>query len=1196
MSNYKRKEVMDYLTRKPVTTQDIELARTRIQSLATRIEQPETDYQTEVQPDMVIPPQDVLPKNPEPVMPFAPGIPNPQDRILELADGGRANFKEAGLVSNESVKAGELLSYLKKYGIDIHPGNLSRASQQYGIKSPSSGKYILPSENEIPIIKDKVYRNIKSGTTVEGRKNFNERSKLVKELVASEKYNPSEIKDIIQKKYGFDMGNTIQKEINEQRKEGKIIPSARAGETSTNAKKLLNDLNLLDKNKKIKDILSNPEFDLKKDYPGIFKEAKNTLSLDDSKTNYRLASLLKSYSEEKLPANKNVINNSNEIYSSYLKDRPFGSLGSVLYRKQQVEPGVASQINEDPNFFSNTRKKISRLLPGENIYSTDELKNLISSYENKTGPYSLFVQGIKKDINLGKGRTIDKVINQTEKELQKLDPKDIDYLDKRETIKDKYNERVKEFTNKYNKDLKKGELPVRGLELSFDSPKNSLARYNELKKINPDLIEGVEDIYNKYNYSFKVDADIKTIPEALGFVKSPEGQNLMKKAASVNAARVYADPTGIGNFLETSLGQSLSKSAPNLLKTTAKLSAVTGTPINALLGVALYADEFKEQGLSDLETIAAGAYKGSTQDLLNFGDLIIRKLPVATYEKFVENKPFLESLLDKPEYFEFADKQIDKYASEKSIKDRIRNRAEYEVRKSVTPNVSDTEVPATISSEEVNNKITEILNSNPNLKKQYKQETTVTPEPKKDPSQNLMLGPIVFPKYTQEELNFARGGRVNFASGSDDPESDLYIPPLDEKEISGTNISKEVKEGIDGLYFRTREEQRPIPVDPMTGKPISSGGMRELKQVFSSLLSDTRPEAGYRKGNIDFYASKGINPFQGDTDFKYGASYTPEGNVGKFMIDKTPQYLGAGYNYQKDGLDFGITGLKDERGDKSIALRFGYNYATGGRASFKDGPKDPSKRRFIKGTGILGAVGIASNFIPDLFQMAKKAKVIPKKAPFINIVKPLGKTDTEFPEWFPTLVSRLRKEGEMKPIFKTEKTPITEEQYKIGMEKGEKNIYVNPRTEEYFRQNPNEFRYFKIKQTDDITGYEYTDKNLPDVKVVEVEGKEASVFFKNYYGADVEINYKSPGVMDEGSFYVKDYQPEAGSALDSAPDFEETLVKNIDEVLGGSSQLEKYATKSKTARYTKGDAIADEMEGRAQSELDRMKDEGLFDD
>ena len=906
MSNYKRKEVMDYLTRKPTTVQDIELARTRIQTPVTPLPMQETSGES-------------------------------------FANEERVGFAKAGLATNEPVKAGELLNYLKKYGVNIHPGNLSRSTQMYGIESPSSGKYILPSENEIKTIKDEWYKNQQRApaTTEIGRKSFEERNKLVKELVASEKYNPSEMKDIIQKKYNVDMGNTIQKEINQQRKEGKIIPSARAGETSTNAKKLLNDLNLLDKNKKIKDILSNPEFDLKKDYPGIFKEAKNTLSLDDSKTNYRLASLLKSYSEEKLPSNKNVINNSNEIYSSYLKDRPFGSLGSVLYRKQQVEPGVASQINEDPNFFSNTRKKISRLLPGENIYSTDELKNLISSYENKTGPYSLFVQGVKKDINLGKGRTIDKVINQTEKELQNLNPKDIDYLDKRETIKDKYNERVKEFTNKYNKDLKKGELPVRGLELSFDTPKNSLARYNELKKINPDLIEGVEDIYSKYNYSFKVPADVKTIPEALGFVKSPEGQKFMQKAADVNAARVYADPTGIGNFLETSVGQSLSKSAPNLLKTTAKLSAITGTPINALLGVALYADEFKEKGLGDLETIAAGAYKGSTQDLLNFGDLIFRKLPVATYEKFVEDKPFLESLLDKPEYFEFADKQIDKYASEKSLQDRIQNMAEYEVRKSVIPNVSDTEVPTTTTSEEyknlVENKVGEILNLNPDLKKQYKQETVVTPQPKKDLSQNLMLGPIVFPKYTQEELNFAKGGRVKFASGSDDPESDLYIPPLNEKEVSGTNVLKEGKEGIDGLYFRTREEQRPIPVDPRTGKPISSGGMRELKQVFSSLLSDTRPEAGYRKGNIDFYASKGINPFQGDTDFKYGASYTPEGNVGKFMIDKTPQYLGAGYTYQKDGLDFGITGLKDERGDKSIALRFGYNYATGGRVGFQVG-------------------------------------------------------------------------------------------------------------------------------------------------------------------------------------------------------------------------------------------------------------------
>jgi len=1101
MSNYKRKEVMDYLTRKPTTVQDIELARTRIQIPVTPLPMQETSGES-------------------------------------FANEERMGFAKAGLASNEPVKAGELLSYLKKYGVDIHPGNLSRSTQMYGIESPSSGKYILPSENEIKTIKDEWYKNQQRApaTTEIGRENFNERSKLVKELIASEKYNPSEIKDIIQKKYNVDMGNTIQKEINEARKRGKIIPSAKVGETSTNTQKLLYDINLLNENKKIKSILSNPELDFEKDYSKIVNEVKDTLKINDSKANYRLAYLLQAYSDGKIPSNKNIINNSNKVTASITENRPFGSLGSVLRRKLQVEPGVASQINEDPKYFSKSRKEISRKLPGG--YATDEIKGLASSFENLTGRYSVFVQGIKGDINLNKGRTIDKLMNTTEKQLQNLDTRDVDYLDKRETIKDKYNERVKEFTNKYNKDLKKGELPVRGLELSFDTPKNSLARYNELKKINPDLIEGVEDIYSKYNYSFKVPADVKIIPEALGFVKSPEGQKLMQKAADVNAARVYADPTGIGNFLETTPGQALSKSAPNLLKATVRLSTITGTPINALLGVALYADEFKEKGLSDLETIAAGAYKGSTQDLLNFGDLIIRKLPVATYEKFVENKPFLESWLDKPELFEFADKQIDKYASEKSIKDRIRNRAEYEVRKSFTPNISDTEVPVTATTKEYENLIkakeNEILNLDSGLKKQYKQETTVTPQPKKDPTQNLMLGPIVFPKYTKEELNFARGGRVKFASGSDDPESDLYIPPLNRSQ----------KPRTEGIIKIT--EKRLGPEDPLSKYKSYSeeelAGNIEAKKPNFDTLED------YLLNTMPMFEPKDVAPPK---------SYSPM-PVEKYLKERYQIELAEG------------------------------------------GPSDPSKRRFIKGTGILGAVGIASNFIPDLFQMAKKAKVIPKKAPFINIVRPLGKTDTEFPEWFPTLVSRFRKEGETIPIYRTEKIPITEKEFNEGIKKTEKvkgeKFYANPRTEEYFRQNPNEFPYYKTKETEDIIGYEYVDKNLPDVKVVEVEGKEASVFFKNYYGADVEINYKSPGVMDEGSFYVKDYQPEAGSALDSAPDFEETFVKNIDEVLGGASQLEKYATKSKTARYTKGDAIADEMEGRAQSELDRMKDEGLFDE
>jgi hypothetical protein len=72
------------------TLDDVPFAWEQVQNTPT----PETDYNTEVDPGMVVPPQDVLPKNPIPNMPSAPGIPDPQFRQLELANGGRVNFSE----------------------------------------------------------------------------------------------------------------------------------------------------------------------------------------------------------------------------------------------------------------------------------------------------------------------------------------------------------------------------------------------------------------------------------------------------------------------------------------------------------------------------------------------------------------------------------------------------------------------------------------------------------------------------------------------------------------------------------------------------------------------------------------------------------------------------------------------------------------------------------------------------------------------------------------------------------------------------------------------------------------------------------------------------------------------------------------------------------------------------------------------
>ena len=121
MSNYKRKEVFDYLTRKPVTTQDIELAKSRFQPPAISgeermlykepfyqqpqqliqddIARPQVDdiplYQG-VQPGVAIEERmpTYVPPDMSPITPSAPGIPNPQDRQIKLAKGGRVNFNE----------------------------------------------------------------------------------------------------------------------------------------------------------------------------------------------------------------------------------------------------------------------------------------------------------------------------------------------------------------------------------------------------------------------------------------------------------------------------------------------------------------------------------------------------------------------------------------------------------------------------------------------------------------------------------------------------------------------------------------------------------------------------------------------------------------------------------------------------------------------------------------------------------------------------------------------------------------------------------------------------------------------------------------------------------------------------------------------------------------------------------------------
>ena len=1109
MKVHEYREMMRYLTRKPLSEREVELAYTdHMQKLNT----------------------------PSP-MPAASGE--------NFTNEERVEFAKAGLASNEPVKAGELLSYLKKYNIDIHPGNMARAAQLYGIESPSSGKYILPTEAQIPIIKEQLTKNIKSGTTIEGKKSFEERNKLVKELVASEKYNPTEIKDIIQKKYNLDMGNTIQKEINEARKKGKIIPSAREGETSTNTQKLLYDLNLLNENKKIKSILSNPKLNFEKDYLKMVNEVKDTLKINDSKANYRLARLLEAYSQGEIPSNKNIIDNSNKVTGSIYANRPFGSLGSVLRRKLQVEPGVASQIGEDPNYFIKSRKEISRKLPEG--YSTDEIKGLASSFENLTGRYSVFAQGIKGDINLNKGRTIDKLINTVEKQLQNLDTREVDYLDKREKIKNKYNERIEEFANKYNKDLKKGELPVRGFKLSFDSPKNSLTRYNELKKINPDLIEGVEDIYSKYNYSFEVPADVKTIPEVKDYVKSSKGQASMEQRAKAGDERIYFEelkPTAVPKLYET-IRSGAQKYLP-------------GAPLR--VGAAT-ADYLMQNYLFNMPA-ADAAIAASTWIVKNpqAADAMGKTISAA-----LQGKATVEDARD----------FIDTLVKNTSFEDLI--------------------VPPALQKPKTNLPVVEQKESLP----KEKEET---------------------PSYS--EFQFKKGGRVKLANGTDE----TYNP-----EIPSLGLSD--------------------PIDLLEQQLVNEKDSTRIGALLGLLEITKKERAAKEKARQEEKAAQKAKGVRYKEDFPSEAAYFAEtgkqlltnpkytlGSLGKGVVQGTEFLIGQPLQtlFSQTGKNFefyepvlteklGIDKFVEENTPKDVttgtllggeALKIAGEFADPfllygiGKSALKSmKPKPPttaadetidSTRRDILKTGAVMGTGAM------LYPTAKKlgmfdniAKTAAKKAPFVNIVRPLGATETQFPEWFPSLVNRLRKEGDMKPIYATKEVPLTKEEYLKLREKGTNKIYDEhlTRTQEYIDEfeKTGKPRYYQIKDTDDIIGYEYMDKNIPDVKAVEYNGEEMNVYFQNNYGQSVEIQYVAPGKKNkEGQFAVADARPEPGSGYDSAPDFEQVYVKDIDEVLGGSGEVEQYAKKTKARRSTKGAEEFEDNEMRALMEIDRLKDEGII--
>jgi hypothetical protein len=316
---------------------------------------------------------------------------------------------------------------------------------------------------------------------------------------------------------------------------GKITEFSKPGPTKLD---VINDLKKLVKNKDVLKFIKEGDMSKSK-RDTIIKKIAKFLKLPETHAARRIVYLSDAYlgNDFHIKVKNTELAKGAKKIAEYINKQGFAELGYDIRRKT-AESEVAKSLGEKSNFLETSREKIKRKLPAH-IF-TDEVKNVMSSAKAKSGAYSFFVQGIDKNVNLAKAGAVDSLTRTFELDLQSIKKSDPDYHIKREALAKKYNTAVKNFVQKTNADLKHGERPVRAFEVSFKRPSESITRYKEIAKKYPNIIKGVNEVFNKHGYSFKVPKDVKTIYEARNLVESSRAVNLIKKKATAGFKRVFS--------------------------------------------------------------------------------------------------------------------------------------------------------------------------------------------------------------------------------------------------------------------------------------------------------------------------------------------------------------------------------------------------------------------------------------------------------------------------------------------------------------------------------------------------------------------------------------------------------------------------------------------------------------------------------
>jgi len=283
------------------------------------------------------------------------------------------------------------------------------------------------------------------------------------------------------------------------------------------------DLRTLDQSKVIKDAFKSGEAPDLKDVQKILK------TNDPTKAANRITQLASAYIGDMevegikpkfQKAAKEIIDTNTYDYT--IRD---------LYEKS-----VAKSVGErrSPSSIRTTTQR--DVIPEVKGYSIDEPAGVTSSVRNKTTPYAVFSQVIDTDINKGDKYAFDSIKSKKEIVLQNAiasgDKKAIN-----ESLKD-FNKEVLKYEDILNKDIGSGEKKIRLFKASLDGPEKTIKNFDSLPE---QYQKAFINNFNEMGYSYQVPKDIKTIYQIGEDLKNPKIAEDVAKRAAKGQARIYSE-------------------------------------------------------------------------------------------------------------------------------------------------------------------------------------------------------------------------------------------------------------------------------------------------------------------------------------------------------------------------------------------------------------------------------------------------------------------------------------------------------------------------------------------------------------------------------------------------------------------------------------------------------------------------------